>query len=217
MDKTISLIIADDYPLFREGLYLLLGQFKQFSIIGEAADGEELLQLIEEKQPDVVITDIQMPVKDGIAVTTIVKERFPGIKIIALTMFGDEHLIVDMMNAGANGYVLKNTPKEELAEAIQAVYNGGTYFCNSSTMKLNKMLAASKGQFFNNKEISFSDKEKEIITLICEQHASKQIASMTQLTHRTVEKYRDYIMEKTGARNVAGIVVYAIRKGMYKP
>lgn len=215
MDKPINIVIADDHPLFREGLHLILRQFDQFNVVGEAGDGEELLTVIEEKQPNVVITDIQMPKKDGIAVTNVVREKFPTTRIIALTMYGDEYLIVDMMNAGANGYILKDTPKEELAEAIQAVFNGGTYFCNSSTMKLNKMLAASKGQFFN--EISFNDKEKEIIQLICEEYASKQIASMTQLTHRTVEKYRDKIMAKTGSKNVVGIVIYAIRHGLFKP
>ncbi|HEX7905835.1 MAG TPA: response regulator transcription factor [Chitinophagaceae bacterium] len=217
MDKVIRIVIADDYPLFREGLHLLLFQFKQFEICGEAGDGEKLLQEIEEKQPDVVITDIQMPVKDGIEVTKIVKEKYPAMKVIALTMFGDEHLIADMMEAGANGYILKNTPKEELAEAIQAVYNGGIYFCNNSSMQLNKMLASIKTPFFRNgHEVVFSTKEKEIINLICEEYASKQIASMTALTHRTVEKYRDRIMEKTGARNVVGIVIYAIRHDMYK-
>jgi len=217
MDKVIKIVIADDYPLFREGLHLLLFQFKQFDICGEAGDGETLLQEIDAKQPDVVITDIQMPVKDGIEVTKIVKEKYPAMKVIALTMFGDEHLIADMMEAGANGYILKNTPKEELAEAIQAVYNGGIYFCNNSSMQLNKMLAASKTSLFpHGHEVVFTDKEREIIKLICSEYASKQIAGMTALTHRTVEKYRDRIMEKTGARNVVGIVIYAIKHGIYK-
>lgn len=159
-----------------------------------------------------------MPGMSGIEVTKVIKEQYPSIKTIALTMYEDEHLVVDMLDAGAKGYLRKNTTKEELANAVQAVHEGATYFCDSSSMVLTKMIAASKTNHFRQlQEVHFNDSENEIIRLICEQHASKQIAGMTKLTQRTVEKYRNQIMEKIGAKNVVGIVIYAIRNGMYKP
>lgn len=216
MSQPIKIVIADDYPLFREGIRLMLINNKNISITGEAADGRELLSVVNNVQPDVVITDIEMPVMNGIDATRELKSRNPQVRVIALTMFGEEHLIVDMLEAGAMGYLLKSSKKEELTEAIEIVYEGGTYFCNNTSMRLSRMIAHRKTDE-QKEEIKFSEKEKEIIKLICEQYASKQIATATQLTHRTVEKYRDHIMEKTGSKNVVGIVIYAIRHGIYNP
>ena len=216
MKEATTIVLADDYPLFREGIKLLLGFTDEYQITGEASDGEELVQLVMQKKPQVVITDIEMPVKNGIEATREIKQLAPATGVIALTMFGDDHLISDMIEAGANGYLLKSTSKEELHEAVTAAKTGGSYFCNGTTMRLTKLFAQIKQPKEKEAE-HFSAKEKEIIRLICEQYASKQIADMTQLTHRTVEKYRDRIMEKTGARNVVGIVIYAIRHGLYQP
>lgn len=215
MKQRVKIVIADDYPLFREGIHLMLAR-ENVEITGEAADGRELLSVVKNVQPDVVITDIEMPVMNGIEATRELKSRNPGVRVIALTMFGEEHLIVDMLEAGAMGYLLKSSKKEELTEAIEIVYEGGTYFCNNTSMRLSRMIAHRKTDE-QKVEIKFSEKEKEIIKLICEQYASKQIATETQLTHRTVEKYRDHIMEKTGSKNVVGIVIYAIRHGIYNP
>jgi len=218
MKNPIRLMIADDHSMFRDGLQLLLRHFPHLQITGDAPDGAALLVLIEKQVPDVVITDIQMPVMTGIEVTKLISEKYPSIKTIALTMFEEEHPVLEMMDAGAKGYLRKNATKEELANAIQVVYEGATYFCNSTTIVLSKMLAGSKINHFRQpKEVHFNDSELEIIKLICEEHASKHIAGMTQLTQRTVEKYRNQIMEKTGAKNVVGIVIYAIRNGIYKP
>jgi DNA-binding NarL/FixJ family response regulator len=216
MKQSINILIADDFPLFLEGIELMLKKEPQIHILGSAIDGEELLKKVGELKPDVVITDIEMPVMNGIKVTKEIKNNNPATKVIALTMFGEEYLIVDMLDAGADGYLLKNSKKEELIEAIASVMEGGNYFCNSTTLKLSRMIAARK-QPAKEVAIKFSEKEMAIIQLICEQYASKQIASATQLTHRTVEKYRDNIMEKTGAKNVVGIVIYAIRNGLFKP
>jgi len=217
MQQAIRLVIADDFPMFREGIQLLLGKETGIDIVAEASNGKELIEIVSEMKPDVVITDIEMPVMNGIEATKEIKKANPSIGIIALTMFGEEHLIVDMLDGGASGYLLKSSKKEELLQAIEFVNEGGTYFCNATTMKLSKMIAKSKTGDSINPQIRFSEKELEIIKLICEQHASKQIAAATNLTHRTVEKYRDNIMEKTGSTNVVGIVVYAIRNGIYKP
>ncbi|WP_276504442.1 response regulator transcription factor [Terrimonas pollutisoli] len=218
MSNTIRLMIADDYPLFKEGLHLLLRHYPQLVIVGEADNGETLLSLIQKDQPDVVITDIQMPVLNGIELTKIIRKDYPDTKVIALTMYEDEHLITDMLEAGATGYLRKNTSKEELVDAIEVVNAGKTYFCNSTSMQLSKAVAATKANHFRHlKEMPFNENELEIIRLICEQYASKEIAGITHLAHRTIEKYRDRIMEKIGAKNVVGVVIYAIKNGIYKP
>ena len=214
--EPIKVLIADDFPMFREGIRLLLSKAGNISVVGEANDGDELVDMVNRFQPDVVITDIEMPGTNGIEATRQIRKINSSIGIIALTMFGEDFLIVDMLEAGANGYLLKSSKREELLEAIESAKSGGTYFCSSTSMKLSKMIAKSKTSTITEK-IKFSEKELEIIKLICEQYASKEIASETNLTLKTVEKYRDHIMNKTGAKNVVGIVVYAIRNGIYKP
>jgi len=210
-------MIADDHPLFREGIRLLLEKQAKIQVIGEATDGQELARAVAKVTPDIILTDIEMPVMNGIDATRLIKDRNPLIRIIALSMYSDDYLIVDMLDAGASGFVLKNTTRDELMESILTVYEGGNYFCNTTSIHLTRMIARSKSESPSGmKKAHFSENEKQIIRLICEQHASKEIALITGLAHRTVEKYRDRIMEKTGAKNMAGIVVYAIRNGLFK-
>ncbi|MEJ8818549.1 response regulator transcription factor [Lacibacter sp. H407] len=216
MREPIKIVIADDHSLFREGIQLVLKKEKSIEMIGEAADGEALLRLIDETAPDVVITDIDMPGKSGIEVTRIVKQQRPETGVLALTMFGEDHLLVDMMDAGANGYLLKSSRKEELLQAIQSASDGGTYFCEQTSIQLSKMIAASKAPK-REAQPEFSVIELEVMRLICEQQSNKDISEVTQLAVKTVEKIRTKIFEKTGSLNLAGVVIYAIRHGYYKP
>jgi DNA-binding NarL/FixJ family response regulator len=216
MRPPIRIVIAEDYPLFMEGICLMLEKESSIEIAGEAVNGKELVAVTDKVQPDVVITDIEMPFMNGIEATREIRKKYPAMAILALTMYGEERLIVDMLEAGSNGYLLKNTRKEELLLAIRTVHSGRNYFCSSTSMRLSKMIARSKAEKLL-PEISLNEKETDIIRLICEQYPSKQIAEMTGLNHRTVEKYRNQIMEKTGAKNMAGIVIYAIRSGLFKP
>ncbi len=216
MSEPIKIVLADDHSLFREGILLVLKKEKSIVIAGEAADGDALLQLIDEVEPDVVITDIDMPYKNGIAVTKIVKQQRPNVGILALTMFDEEHLLVDMMDAGANGYLLKSSRKEELLTAIQSAKDGGTYFCEQTSTQLSKMIAATKaGQ--KKEAVEFSETELSVMQLLCEQYATKEIADRTKLTISTVEKTRTRIIEKTGSVNIVGVVIFAIRHGYFKP
>lgn len=212
----IRVVLADDLPIFRNGMYLLLEKQKELEIVAEAGNGEELLECVQQQRPDVVITDIEMPVMNGIEATKAIKKEFPDTGVIALTMYGDDYLIEDMLEAGADGYLLKNTTLEELLMAVKTVKDGHPYFCNSTSLRLSKMIAKNK-RLQHQKKADFSEKELEIIKLICEQYVSKEIADKTSLTHRTVEKYRDHIMQKTESRNVVGIVIYAIKHGIYVP
>jgi DNA-binding NarL/FixJ family response regulator len=210
--RPIRVAIADDHEFFRDGFKGLFKKQQDLELVGEAGNGKELLELVTRLQTDVVITDIKMPEMDGIEVCKQIRKKFPRIKVIALSMFNDEDLIVDMLEAGATGYLLKNTNKNEVITATRAVYEGQTYYCNATSDQLAKMIADSKFNPYRNHPVpKFTARETEIINLICKQHSSKEIAGLLDLSIRTVESHRENIQEKTGAKNSIGIVIYAIK------
>jgi DNA-binding NarL/FixJ family response regulator len=175
------------------------------------------MERVEALQPDVVITDIRMPHMDGIAATHQLQDRFPKVGVIALSMFDEEQLILEMLEAGAKGYLLKNATKEEIIDAIEAVHAGEIYFCRSTSPKLAQLIGDSRINPFRKKPATeLNEREKEIVRLLCEEFSSKEIAARVHLTVRTVETYRMSLLEKVGARNVAGLVIYAIKHGLYK-
>jgi DNA-binding NarL/FixJ family response regulator len=168
-------------------------------------------------QPDIVITDIKMPQMDGIEACKIIKKRFPEIKVIALSMFNEDNLIIDMLEAGAKGYLLKNTKTPELLLAAKEVFEGRAYYCAETSARLAKMIAESKYiPYHYHHNQYFSKKEKEIMRLICQQYTNKEIASNMNLSIRTIESYREKIQEKTESRNSIGIVIYAIRHNIFQ-
>ncbi len=217
MYSPIRIAIADDHEIFRDGFKLLLKDQQVMELVGEAENGKELLEVVAKTQPDVVIVDIKMPVMDGIEACKIIRRQFPDIKVIALSMFNEDNLIVDMLEAGAKGYLLKNTNKNELLMATKAVYEGSTYYCNATSGKLAKMIAESKFNPYRNHPIKkFSKREEDIIRLICEQYSNKEIATTLGISIRTVESHREKILEKTDARNSIGVAVYAIRHNLFQ-
>ncbi|MCW3074975.1 MAG: LuxR family transcriptional regulator [Flaviaesturariibacter sp.] len=214
----LRVVIADDHEIFRDGFRVMLKKQKGIELVGEAANGEELLERTASLQPDVVITDIRMPVMDGVTATKLLQRRFPTIGVIALSMFDEENLIVDMMEAGAKGYLLKNAHKEEIVDAINSVHNGKIYFCKHTSKKLIGLFGESNYNPFKRKmDSELSEQELLIISLICREYSSKEIAVRLQLSPRTVESYRQELLNKIGARNVAGLVIYAIKNSIYRP
>lgn len=214
----IKVVIADDHEIFRDGLKLMLKSAEGINIVGEAENGKELLQVIKQEKPDVVITDIKMPVMDGVEATQYIRQHHPGIQVIALSMFDDEQLILEMLESGATGYLLKNSDKTEVTDAIHSVYAGQPYYCKITSTKMAKLLAFSKHSTRKRqKESEFSDREKEIICLMCEEYTNKEIADKLAISPRTIEGIRMKILEKMHAKNVAGIVVEAIRLGIFTP
>jgi len=213
----IRIILADDHEIFRDGFKAMLKKQPSVELIGEAANGEELVELTRRLKPDVVVTDIKMPRMDGLQATKILSKEFPEIGIVALSMIDEETLIVDMMEAGAKGYLLKNAHKTEIIEAIKAVNEGSIYYCDGATAKLIKMIAKSDKIPFIKKvsKPDLSQKEIDVILLICQEKTNKEIADHLNLSIRTIEGYRDRIFEKVGAKNSAGVVVYAIRNKIY--
>lgn len=213
----IRIVLADDHEIFRDGFRVMLKKQASVELVGEAGDGEELIKLVEEVQPDIVITDIKMPKLDGIGATKILTKKFPHIGVISLSMFDEENLIIEMLEAGAKGYLLKNAHKNEIIAAVESVYNNQTYYCNHTSRKLTKMIAESS--FNPNRRSSkpeFSEREISVMRFICQELSNREIALQLKLSVRTIEGYRERIQEKISARNTAGIVVYAIKNRIYQ-
>lgn len=217
MDHHIRLVVADDHELFLDGLCLMLGKSPDIKVIANASNGKELCELAATEHPDIILSDIKMPLMDGVEAARKIIQANPSAKIIALSMFDEDHLVIDMLEAGAKGYLLKNAGKAEILEAIHAVHNGNTYYCRQTTNKLAGMIAKSKYNPYKKKEaVVFTDKETEIIRYICMQLTAQEMADKLFLSRRTIEGYRLKILEKMDVKNTAGVVVYALKHGLVK-
>jgi two-component system response regulator NreC len=214
----IKLIIADDHEIFRDGFKLMLSKFPEIILVGEAVNGRELLELTEQLDPDVILTDIKMPVMDGIEATKKIAELYPDKGIIGLSMYDDDELIIEMLEAGAKGYLIKNAGKDQIIEAIKTVYNDEPYYCRTTSSKLTQMIAKSRfNPYKKTEKAEFSEREKEIITCICAEMTNKEIGDKLFISVRTVEGHRLKILEKMHVKNTVGLVVYAIKNGIVKP
>lgn len=215
--RPIQIIIADDHEIFRDGFSVLLKKNTEIELIGDAENGRELIALALKLKPDVIIMDIKMPVLNGIEATKYLSKELPETGIIALSMYDEENAIVEMLEAGAKGYLIKNAPKEEIISAIKAVYQNQTYYCRHTSNKLVELLA--KSNFNPHKKIikpEFSEKEITVIKLICKEYTNKEIGDFMKLSKRTIESHREKILEKLKVKNTAGIVVYAIKNYLFK-
>lgn len=214
----LRIVIADDHRMVREGLQIMMSKMEDIEIVGEASNGEELVNMTRLLKPDVVMADVRMPKCSGVEATRIIKKEFPHIGVVALSSFDEESLILDMLNAGAKGYLLKNASTQEISDALHAVYKDDAYYSRDVNLKLAQMVAKG-GQFTAYKKVKaqFSPREIEIIELICESLSSKQIAEILHLKTRTVERYRDGIMNKMGVTNAAGLVIFAVKNSLYNP
>jgi len=204
--KPIRIILADDHEIFRDGFTNLINMQPGIELVAEAADGEQLIRVTQKFLPDVVLTDIKMPVMDGIEATRDIAKKFPHIGIIALSMFNDDDLLFDMMEAGAKGYLLKNAQKEEVISAINSVNKNAQYFCNDTQLKLAKLNFKNRR---NNHDLN--EREIEIMKLICREFSNKEIGEIISLSSRTIEGHRERILQKTQSRNTVGIVRFAYK------
>jgi DNA-binding NarL/FixJ family response regulator len=210
MSKSIKLVIVDDHGLFRNGLKLLLNTTQLVQVVGEASNGVEFLDMLKTGIPDIVLMDIDMPVMDGIEATRRAIALYPDLKIITLSMFGEDEYYYQMIDAGVKGFLLKNSDISELKQAIQQVYAGKTYF--SEELLLN-MLRNIKTVSVTEKpgEVSLSDREIEVLQQICKGLSNQEIADMLHISKRTVDKHRANLLEKTNCRNTASLVMYALK------
>lgn len=210
----ISYIIADDHKIFRQGLKISLVDDHKLKCIGEAGNGLELLDMLKTKKADVVLLDLKMPEMDGMETLKPLKEQYPDLKIVVLTMFDEEHFILHMMESGANGYLLKNAEPQEIKTAIHSVYENEYYFNDLvNTTLLRKVVQQKKAPRFK-EEIKLNERETEILQLICQEFTAAEIAQKVFLSTRTIEGIRSSLLEKIGVRNTAGLVMYAVKNGI---
>ena len=214
----IRVVIADDHEIFRDGLRLTLGRTPNIKVVAEASNGEELLELVGIHQPHVVLTDIKMPRMDGILAARKISALYPNVGIIGLSMFDEEVLIIEMLHAGALGYLLKNADKTEVIEAIKTVNRGETYYCNGVSKRIMFTIAKSKiNPHVRLAADDFTNRELELIRSICEEKSNKDMADHFNVSIRTIEGYRVKIMEKMNVKNTVGMVVYALQHKLYEP
>lgn len=207
MDE-IKVILVDDHNLFRNGLKLLLSGQSSIKVVAEASDGAELLLLLENTAVDVILIDIEMPVMNGIEATRLTLEKQPGLKVISLSMYGEEEYYYRMIDAGVKGFILKNSEIGEVIKAIQIVYKGGTYF--SSDVLYNVVKNIKTVSKTPNNTASLSEREKEVLEQICKGLSNQEIADALYISKRTVEKHRSSLLSKTNTKNTAQLVMHAI-------
>lgn len=211
--KPISIAIADDHPLVLNGLKTVLNQFgNRFQLVWQAVNGKEVLQNLEDYSlPDVLLLDIQMPEKDGMETCKIIHQKYPAVRIIALTNFEDVFYVKNMMKNGAQGYLLKTADIEVLLTAIETVYEGEEFFDEAIKSKL--IQDSLFGKRRSGLTPLLTRREKEVLKFIIDEFTNPQIAEKLFLSLRTVEKHRTSLLQKLGVKNTAGLVKEAITKG----
>ncbi|MBR5959283.1 MAG: response regulator transcription factor [Salinivirgaceae bacterium] len=209
-NEIIKIALVDDHVLFRNGLKLLLSNEPNMSVIIEASDGADFLsQLSAKKHPDIVLMDIGMPNMDGIEATRLAVERMPDIRVIALSMFGEEDYYYRMINAGAKGFLLKNSEISDVKEAIEQVMSGNSYFSQELLCNVIKSFHANKEQV----EVmaTLSKREQQVLNEICKGLSNQEIADSLFISKRTVDKHRSNLLSKTNSKNTANLILYAIK------
>jgi DNA-binding NarL/FixJ family response regulator len=207
MEK-IRIIIADDHQLFRNGLKILLNAFPDFEVAGEASNGEEFLKILRNTSAEIALMDINMPEMDGVEATRKGLKLNPDIKIIALSMYGEEEYYYKMVDAGAKGFLLKDSDISEVKEAILTVSKGGSYF---SQELLYHVIQKIKHRESESKSANLSKREKEILLKICEGLSNQEIAETLFISKRTVDKHRANLLGKTNSKNTASLILFAIK------
>ena len=213
----IRIALVDDHSLFRKGLKVLLSSRKDFSIVADVGSGEEFLEVLMQAQPDVVFMDYAMPQMNGAETTRRALEMLPDMKVITLSMFGDNAYYSDMMSSGAKGFLLKDSEFAEVVEAVETVFEGGTYFSASLLESLSHSLRSTGATASVADDIAeadrLSEREIEVLLAICQGLSTQEIADKLFISKRTVDKHRANILEKSGCKNTASLMVYAIRNG----
>lgn len=214
MKGQIKVIIVDDHEIFRNGLKMILSKLKYVKIVGEAANGQEFLDIIEKKKADIVLMDIEMPVMNGVEATEIARKKYPDLKIIVLTMFNDEDYIKEMMDLGVKGYLIKNIKKDLLDTAIKKVFEGGTYYSEELFNFFTKTVSKEEEKPEDKLNFKLTDREKEILQLLAEGLNNKEIADILFISERTVVGHKSNLLSKTGCKSTVSLLAFAIKHNL---
>lgn len=213
----IRVFIVDDHPLMRDGLRTLLTADPQFAIVGEASNGQALLDQLPTVATDVVLLDLNMPVLDGLATTQRLRAEYPHLRILLLSMMTHEHTIWEALAAGAHGYVLKNADKHEIATALYSVAAGKRFLCSEIGLGLLEkiiLIEPNKSAPSAAPGVPLTHREREILQLVAAGLTNQQIADQLFTSRRTVESHRQHLLEKTGVKNTPALVKYAVEQGL---
>ena len=212
----INIGIVDDHKIVRDGVKVMVEDHPGFDIVCEAENGKEAIEQCSNHNVDVLIMDITMPVMDGIEATRVIKENHPDIKILALTMLSEDQHIRKMIKAGASGYILKNSGKQELIKAIESIIEGKHYFSNDATQAiLQELVTPDVNKVNDDDDVHITDREREVLKLIVNEFTNQEIAEKLFVSVRTIDAHRRNLLQKTGAKNTAGLVKYALKNKLF--
>jgi DNA-binding NarL/FixJ family response regulator len=219
--KTITIAIADDQMLFRRGMAAIINSFDDMMVVCETDNGRKLLTFLETttQKPDVILMDLSMPELNGIDTMKIIHEKYPDQKVIILSIHNEEKFVVHLIELGANAYLFKNAEPEDVENAIRGVVEKGFYFSESLMLTFQKRLNNKKTHVsvHDNIPITLTIREIEVMNLICQELTAQEIAEKLFISVRTVDGHRNNLLEKTGARNTAGLVIFAIKNNLVDP
>lgn len=210
----IRVVLVDDHKIMREGMCVLLDKCGDIEVVGQAAEGQAALVLVNELHPDVVIMDVGMPNLNGIDATRQMIECHPTLKVMALSAHSEGSLVAKMIKAGARGYMHKDSAFSELKEGILTILSGRTFLCSRiSKLVFSDYITMIADSTLNGSD-ALSPREREVLQLVAEGHTTKVIAQELNLSPKTVDSHREHIMEKLGIRSIAGLTRYALRVGL---
>ena len=211
MGNKIKIFIVDDHDIFRDGIKLLISSGQTAEIVGEASNGQEFLDKVESVKPDVVLMDIAMPVLDGIETSKKVHEKFPDLKLLALTMFGDEKYYYQMITSGIKGFVLKSASINELVKAITDIAQGFSFFSEELLEKLVTRFSSFEEKIAKSDNDGISKRELDVLKLIVQGLTNEEIANELNVSITTIRTHRAHLMSKTGSSNAASLIMFAIK------
>ncbi|HVG54212.1 MAG TPA: response regulator transcription factor [Vicinamibacterales bacterium] len=213
----IRILLADDHTLVRQGLRKLLEERPDWEVIAEAGDGREAVRLAEQHKPDVAILDVAMPLLNGIEATRQITRRTPGTRVLVLSMHADEAYVTQILQAGATGYLLKDSADVDLVKAVGEAAKGKSFFSPAiARVMLDDYVRQLADRGVTDRYDSLSEREREIFQLIAEAKTNKEIAALLNVSPSTVETHRAHIMEKLDLHSAAEIVLYAVRRGVIR-
>lgn len=214
----MKILLVDDHRLIRDAIQSYMEDDPEYEVVGEASHGQEAIKFLAENEVDVVLMDINMPIMDGLQCTKEVIRRWPQIKVLTLSMMSDNQHIKQMIGAGASGYVLKNCSEKELKKAIRTVYEGDTYYSSEVTEVVMNNLMRNKPTKTSHMvvDMPLTEREKEVLELIIKEFSNQEIADKLFISPRTVDAHKRNLLEKTGSKNIAGLVMYAINNQLFE-
>jgi len=210
-----NIAVVDDQAMFRAGLVSLLSEFEELKVMIEAENGKDFLKKLKRKKPDVVLLDLEMPEMDGMETLAYLKASHPGIRVLILTMHNEEPIIAHMIESGAHGFLVKNDPIEMLIDAIYSVMDTGYYFDDRVSRALVQRLMLGNKVKPSFDKVVLTEREMQVVQLLCQELTTREIGERMSLSHRTIEGHREAILAKIKAKNTVGIVMYAIKNGLY--